>query len=65
MRISDVMEATQYCRSSVYTLLKEAERTPGVVIRQGEKGVRVHRDNFFRWFLMKNNMSVPEGLKGA
>ncbi|MBB6694416.1 hypothetical protein H7B90_23750 [Cohnella xylanilytica] len=65
LKITDIMDATQYCRKSVYNILKEAEKTPGIVIRRGEKGVRVHRDNFFRWFLMRNNMTVPDELKGA
>lgn len=65
LKITDVMDATQYCRTSVYTLLKEAEKTPGIVIRRGEKGVRIHRDNFFRWYLQRNEMTIPEELQHA
>lgn len=56
LRIKDVMDATQFSRSSIWMLLKEAEKTPGIVYRRGEKTVRIARDPFFEWFASHQNM---------
>jgi hypothetical protein len=59
--VSDVMDMTQYSRSVVYALLKEAEKqTPGIVIRRGQKGIRIHRDNFFKWYMSRSGMTPLE-----
>lgn len=62
LKVKDVMDATQYARSTVYLLIKEAEHTPGIVYRRGTKGIRLHRDNFFHWYMTRSNMTVPEGV---
>lgn len=60
LKISDVIDATQYKKSTVYVLIKEAEKTPGIVYRNGGNGIRLHRDNFFRWYMQKSGMSMTE-----
>ena len=65
MRIQDVMDATQYARSTTYLLLREAEKTPGIVHRVGERAVRIHRDNFFKWFMARTGMTPLDLEEGA
>jgi hypothetical protein len=58
LKVKDVMDATQYGKSTVYELIKEAEKTPGIVHRNGGNGIRIHRDNFFKWYMEKSGMSM-------
>jgi hypothetical protein len=58
LKIEDVMDATQYSRSVVYRLVKEAGTQPGIVIRRGQKGIRIHRDNFFAWYMNREGISA-------
>lgn len=62
----DIMDATQYSKPVVYQMIKEMEKFPGMVVRRpSARGIRIHRDKFFPWFMERENMTVPEGLKGA
>jgi hypothetical protein len=65
LKVRDVMDATQYCRASVYQLVKEAEKTPGIVYRRGERGIRIHRDNFFKWYMERSGITPPPELQHA
>lgn len=60
LKVSDIVDATQYHRSHVYVLIKELEskNIPGAVIRRGKKGIRVDRDKFFAWYTKREGISA-------
>lgn len=68
-----IMEATQYGKTTTYELIHEMEVyqeqhkiEPRLVNRRpGGKGIRIHRDGFFRYFAGRENISLPEELKQA
>ena len=63
---TDIRDATQYSMPVVYQLIREMEVVPGIVYRrESGRGIRVNRDKFFRWFMEREGMDVPEGLRGA
>lgn len=68
-----VMEATQYCKSTTYSLIREMEHyqqthniEPLLVVRMpGGKGTRIHRDGFFRYFASRERITLPDELRQA
>lgn len=66
LKPQDIQDATQFGKTTVYELIKEMEKVPGIVYRHSEsKGIRIHRDKFFNWFASRSGMHVPEELQHA
>ena len=73
MKPQHIMEATQYGKTTTYQLIHEMEVyqeqhniQPKLVNRRpGGKGIRIHRDGFFRYFSNLHNITLPEEMRGA
>jgi hypothetical protein len=61
LKVQDIMEATQYGMTFSYELINRIDKEiPGSVVRGVRRGVRVHRDSFFPWFIKRAGMTAPE-----
>jgi len=61
LKVQDIMEATQYGMTFTYELINRIDKEiPGSVVRGARRGVRVHRDSFFLWFVKRSGMKTSE-----